>query len=521
MYIFDRGFLQIILFFILAELVSLVAFLEPHIMPFVFWEIVLVVFLVALINLRIAIYILLAELFIGSQGHLFFVSVDGFIFTIRMALWTIVMTVWFGKTIYHFIKNKPIDNNKKSAGKFFLLSQNIMPSGQFTKYFLLLAFFIILAFFNGLVKQNNFGNIFFDINGWLYFFLFIPFSLVLKNFSEIKKAIKILLAAAFWLSIKTYLLLFIFSHNLRSVSSFIYLWVRKTGVGEITLIKNGFYRIFFQSHIFVLVAFLFFIVMFTYHLTGKGAINRRYLFVRFFCMALFLSVIILSLSRSNWVGLLVSLGLFVYFFVKYFDYNRLLTLIGSLLAVFIVSLLMGIIAVKFPYPHPQESFSATALLAERAGQITDEAGVSSRWNLLPKLIDKIKIHPIIGSGFGATVTYKSNDPRVLQSHPGGIYTTYAFEWGWLDFWLKLGFLGMLCYALLLTKVFFVGLKNIKKNINTEYSIALILGLAAIATIHFFSPYLNHPLGIGYLLLTVRYFDLNAIIEKEKGGLPIS
>ncbi|PIR92278.1 hypothetical protein COU01_02675, partial [Candidatus Falkowbacteria bacterium CG10_big_fil_rev_8_21_14_0_10_44_15] len=49
-------------------------------------------------------------------------------------------------------------------------------------------------------------------------------------------------------------------------------------------------------------------------------------------------------------------------------------------AVLSIALVFGI--VKFPYPQPTAAFDLS-LLSERAGKISGEAGVSSRWNLLP------------------------------------------------------------------------------------------------------------------------------------------
>ena len=55
----------------------------------------------------------------------------------------------------------------------------------------------------------------------------------------------------------------------------------------------------------------------------------------------------------------------------------------------------------------------------------------------------------MGRGFGATVTYQTRDPRILADNGSGEYTTYAFEWGWLDIWLKLGIFGLAAYFLLI------------------------------------------------------------------------
>ena len=122
--------------------------------------------------------------------------------------------------------------------------------------------------------------------------------------------------------------------------------------------------------------------------------------------------------------------------------------------------------------------------------------MSSRWALLPELLNNIKQAPILGKGFGTTITYKSSDPRVLQSSATGKYTTYAFEWGWLDVWLKLGIVGLLAYFVLIAKICITGLRQNNNFINQ----GVIIGFIVIISVSMFSPYMNHPLGIGYLIL---------------------
>jgi O-antigen ligase len=129
-----------------------------------------------------------------------------------------------------------------------------------------------------------------------------------------------------------------------------------------------------------------------------------------------------------------------------------------------------------------------------------EAALVSRWMLLPKLMDEIKVNPISGQGFGKTVTYTSSDPRVLASNSGGRYTTYAFEWGYLDIWLKIGLLGLVAYLLLIYKIIYVGvIKGIKSG-NSIY-IGIAAGCFFLVIVNIFTPYLNHPLGIGFIVLS--------------------
>jgi len=115
-----------------------------------------------------------------------------------------------------------------------------------------------------------------------------------------------------------------------------------------------------------------------------------------------------------------------------------------------------------------------------------ESAATSRWELLPILFDKAMESPLIGHGFGATVTYQSADPRVVTT-TGGSYTTYAFEWGWMDLWIKFGLLGPLVMIWLLVSL-------IKKR--PELAPVII----TLAVVHVFTPYLNHPLGLLVLIL---------------------
>ncbi|MFH1662231.1 MAG: O-antigen ligase family protein [Candidatus Falkowbacteria bacterium] len=477
-------FKKTFLFLILAELLSIFGYLLPNFNKSAFFAIVLLTLILSFIKLEYGIFIILAELFIGSKGYLFFFDFNGSIISIRIALWLVVMSVWLSKIIINLIKTKKIEIE-------FLKSSHL-------KYFSILFLFIIWGIINGFLNNNEFSNIFFDFNGWLYFALIFPVYEIIKNKENINKIFYIFTACIAWLSLKTLFLLFVFSHNMTSMITELYRWVRITGVGEITQMQGGFYRIFFQSHIFVLIGFFIFLLLITRPWDKK---NYNYLLL----ITIFLSTTIISFSRSNWVGLVVGLILYFIFVLWQYGFKDLLKKAGILFCVSIASVMLILAIVKFPYPSPTGGFSTTELLTDRASQITGEAGVSSRWALLPELWSEIKKAPILGQGFGATVTYKSSDPRVLEKSPDGEYTTYAFEWGWMDVWLKLGFFGLLSYLALIFFVILNGLKQRRHEI-----IGLVIGLIVISVVSFFSPYMNHPLGIGYLIL------VSSILSRKHG-----
>ena len=154
---------------------------------------------------------------------------------------------------------------------------------------------------------------------------------------------------------------------------------------------------------------------------------------------------------------------------------------------------------RFPFPKPSP---ADLTVAAQSRLEAGEAG-QSRWNLLPPLWHAVAKHPILGSGFGTTVTYISNDPRVREVSPTGEYTTYAFEWGWLDVWVKLGAVGLILYLGLLAYIGRALAQCARTSTPCLAGLAVLIALAAVSV---FTPYLNHPLGLGILtLLTILPF----------------
>ena len=169
----------------------------------------------------------------------------------------------------------------------------------------------------------------------------------------------------------------------------------------------------------------------------------------------------------------------------------------------LISFLIIYLIAVFPYPKTGV-FNADFLNRISNG---GESAISSRWSLMPALFKEINKEPFFGQGYGATVTYKSRDPRILQNNPGGIYTTYAFEWGYLDLWLKIGFFGLLSYFVLL----FVLIKySLSKNNINYLNLGFGMGLVFIILTHIFTPYLNHPLGFGFLMIASCLIPLTRV-----------
>ena len=89
------------LFLILAELLSFFGWLLPEFNTICFFVILFLTLILSLKKLEYGLYIIFAELFIGSYGYLFSLDFDGVKLSIRIGLFLVVMSVWLVK----FLKN--------------------------------------------------------------------------------------------------------------------------------------------------------------------------------------------------------------------------------------------------------------------------------------------------------------------------------------------------------------------------------------------------------------------------------
>lgn len=482
-----KKFRTTLLFIVFFELLSLTTFLllnKTGLFNYLTMVIILATFVISLRNIKIGLYIALTELFIGSKGYLFFISIAGFNLSVRIGIFLAVFSAWLIWLIKDQSRFKEITRIAKN-----------------NKTFILLGIICIWGIIFALINNNNLSNIVFDFNAWIYFLYLFPFLTVYNSLKFINNLMQVLAAAITAIALKSLIFLYIFSHT-RFLSQLIYKWGRDTGWGEFTAITESLYRIFSQAQIYALIGF--FIIM--GYLIFKGRLNYRHTINQYLFIILFslLTIIILSLSRSFWLALIVTFIILILIGIIFYKYRtkQVLSILLRLGFLFLLSYALIVFIINFPYPKTDKISDASTMISSRL--IMNESAVSSRWSQLPHLTTAIAQHPIIGSGWGTTVTYQSQDPRILtEENPEGWYTTYAFEWGYLDIVLKIGLFGLIIYLIIIWQQFKISWQLFKKNTDPYYRsilIGLILGLVALLITHGFSPYLNHPLGIGYIII---------------------
>lgn len=471
--LFGRYFKYTFTSIIIIELISLLSFVFPPLVPVAFLFIIGVAIALGHKKLEYLIYICLAELFIGGKGHLLVVDFYGIDLSIRMALFLILFMTWLFK-----FKKYPLG-----------LKNNLLVP------YLILAIFVIIGVLNGAIN-NELKNLFFDSNAWLYFILILPFLATIKTPEVSHNIFQIFGGSTTFLALKTIGTLVLFSHYVTGIGGIYYQWIRNTGVGEITYVAGSIFRVFFQSQIYVMAGLLLAI---TIMLTIKNTRDKNFWYLLGYIYLTSLALLI-SQSRSYWVGLaggLLAMLIFSWWLFN-FKIKETLSFLGLLIIIIVSQLfIINIITGNFD----------NNIVGERFKDLQSEPAGLSRINQLRPLTNEIIHRFLLGYGFGKTVTYQSSDPRILAQNSSGNYTTFAFEWGYLDIMLKIGVLGLMAYIFLLFKISYLGFEQIKKN--KIMVTGTMIGLIAILATNIFSPYLNHPLGIGYLILLSSLYSIKS------------
>ncbi len=282
-------------------------------------------------------------------------------------------------------------------------------------------------------------------------------------------------------------LFFIFSHGILSITPIIYRFVRDTGLAEPTrLPDSSIYRIFLQSHIFAIIGFFVFFLL---------ALKKQKKWKWHILSSLSFTMILISYSRSFFVATVMTLMILIVL-----EYKNIFSLIKNFFLILSLSLILIGANIFFPVEKflPGNAFQIGDVFSKRF-DITEETGAKSRWTQIPPLFREIQKNQVFGNGFGKTITYQSADPRNREKNPEGWYTTYASEWGYLDILLKIGNLGLMAYLFFLSLII-INLFQIIKKDQSLIDIMVLLGIFSVISTNIFTPYLNHPLGIGVVLI---------------------
>lgn len=444
---------------------SLVAYRNPVAQPYIFALLCVAFFLLAQRNVRDGLGLLLIELLVGSHGRL--LSAFHSAVSLRMA--------WFVLIIFVYIA--------RSRGLFSLRRVREIARDDIGIAFVLVALAVAFGVTRGLAHGIPLASVVQDANGYFYLALAPLYFSYARTHRDRRFFISVIIGALAVLSFMTFALFLVFSNVYLERLAWVYSWARATYLAEITWAGSRYFRVFLPSQVWLMVG-----VLACFHVYREIRDLTYGVAAGVLCAAL-----ALSLSRSFAVGMCV--GIIVYTLLAWRGGYSLTRMALQYATVALIALACVLFLVIIP--GNVGGIGGSALLA-RVSDI-GEPGIQSRLNQFGPLVRASLRYPFLGSGFGATATYQSVDPRVRALHPDGMYTTYAFELGYMDMWFKLGALGVVLFLFLcvrLTK----RLLSIKKE-----GWVWLAGLAALLATHAFSPYLNHPLGLGYIIIIASFY----------------
>jgi hypothetical protein len=466
-----RTFTTIVLGLIAVEVASYFAWQYPTLGVLVWLFLVGLVFALTLVQPEFGIAAILAELVLGGKGYLFVLPL-GTDVSLRLGLFLAVLAGWA------FLAFR----RKNFWGEQW----------RFRWLWLGLVTAVAWATIVGLFRGHGLSSVFFDVNAFFFLGLVPAFGL-LKTRAQYRTVLFVIAAAVVVLALKTALVQGLYSHYPSTSLGLLYKWVRGTGVGEVTHILGRLYRVFFQSHVYGLFAFF----------TGIGLAiadrRRQWAWTAFAGLGAY--VVVVSLSRSFWLGGAVAFGLSFLVMLSWRSFRRGFATVALTSAVALCFAYVGF-QWTLNFPGLWGGSSSSGSLVRSRTEYAGESAFSSRKELLPAMHNAILEHPLIGSGFGTPVTYNSKDPRVNASRSphGTPYTTTSFELGYHAFALQFGLPFTLLVLGLLWWFLWQGVTMLRLQSAERPIVAgLICAAVALAVLHLTTPYLNHPLGIGMLM----------------------
>jgi hypothetical protein len=426
-------------------------------------------------SLDTALYLAFIELFSNPHGALLLADLGGFNVSMRMALFVGVMMGW-------------------GMGCLMRRYQPELRDGR-AQIFIFIALAAALGFIVGLLTRDP-VSVFKDGNAYLYILYLLPVLSVAWTHKHRHDLLQILAAGAIWAAAVSFTILYIFTHFWVALLSPVYELLRDLRVAEVTDVGGGVYRVFVQSQMFTAI-FGWFVLAFS--LTAE---KRRWLVG---LGAVIIAIVLLALSRSFWVGVIPALAFILFMLYRTARPRLTTTLRFTGWFALTGALGIGLLFVVALFPIPDPSLAGGSLIDSLKDRTTEtsDAGISSRWKLLTPMLNTIFESPLVGHGFGKAVTFQTDDPRIRAFSPDGTWSTTSMEWGWFELWIKMGLLGPAAFLYAAYEL----IKRLWTYRWTEQAwlgLALVTGIVFIYGTHFFSPYLNHPIGLGYLLFLVPF-----------------
>lgn len=376
---------------------------------------------------------------------------------------------------------------------------------------LIFAIILLAQLVHGYIKGNNRSFIAADLTSMAFIAIVPAYMVIFDDDQKIKSLLKAASYASMFLVILTVILHFVFAfideYYIAEASNI----TNAMSLGGFFHFGDGIHRLYFRSSICFVLPLIYFYNEVTVH---NGEKKKRPI-VPYLFMSLSLMAIILTYTRSIWLGMFVGILLFIIFNIRRFQAlikSFLIALAGLLVIVALSWIAYGFegvmtnavdrVLLNRSYQNYQNSKDKDKKedLEERqiAVQLDSEKIREERIKLTYGLIEK---NLYIGTGLGLVI----DDQNGVGE--GKIEYTY------LDVLSKIGVTGLLVFLLMLLYPYrHVFMMWRKKGLNQSIQItASVMACILIASIY--NPFLTSP--IGFSMYAVFLAAINAKLKALK------
>ncbi len=394
-------------------------------------------------------YFIAFELILGGAG--------GFLSAFGLSLRTLLLISSALIFIFQKLKHKQliplIKENKIISIIFGLL---VLSTGIST----------IVGFFNG----HAVNLVFSDAIPYFFLFYYFPLKELLDNTEFIAFAKKMILAAIIGNALFILLTFIGYSSGWLAMFSPYYHWYRDIGLGKITEMGGNFYRLVLNEQLLLAPILLYWL-----YKTIKEKITWQNIAV----LSALLFVLGINFTRIYHLAIIFG----ALFLINKTNWKKAFS-IYILSAIIYLTIFCS---TNLIITHGKDT--GLNLLLGRAQSIVDpnsENSSLSRMMLLPKIWEKIKVHPIVGNGLGDSLVVYS---PVFKKE----ITTPHYDWGYLEIIGELGIIGFIIWLTLIWILF-------KQTKNNQLSLSLLISLLII---NITSPVLFHVMGIVFVIFLLH------------------
>lgn len=403
-------------------------------------------------KLNILAFIIIIELVLGGAGRLFVIGP----ITIRYVLFMLAISYFFIKIIL---------NNFKTEKNIFYPP---------VIFFL---FFYLISIMNGIVKGYPLSDIIFSSKGYLYILMLFPFTLFVNKTEKARAIFNIFNRAAVVLAIFSISIFLIF-RALPSLYGVINPILLNLKYGHLS-IRYGLPSVFFKTSPYMAIAFIN--EMFQYVHVIKKRNSRTLLRM----LILFLGCLT-TMTMGIWVAVIVGIIIII-----------LLSKGNKKLLAILTTLTIGAIIIFIFSDFVSLALSSRLSRADSSYIIK----IDQLYTMLNIWLDNF----LFGKGFGINVLF-INEIATRKM--------VKFELFWMELLVNMGLMGFIAYVYIVIKTMFIGFK-ISKHVSFNDSVhikSLITGLVMLCIISSVNPFLNNPIGLGYLIIVMS--SINIFYKKE-------